>query len=1103
MRCHSLKLLSISVVLIACRSWAATWYVDNAATGAANGTNWANAWTNFPSMVWGGAGIVAGDTVYISGGSTSKTYTNEMTVGASGTSGNPITILVGQETGHDGVVFVDGTTHGTNYCQTNAISMHRNYITINGAVGGQPHLVLRNWFNATNKNFAYGIKGSPAHFANVTHCVISNVNTAIMFPSSTNITVGYCNMTAWGDAVISMNGSYSSPPNSWDASMIFSNRFYCVYNEASGGPDGVQGGDGISIFHNWFETLQDDTLTNRVSNHVDFYQSDGGKYVKIYNNWCHNIGDSCFSPAPWTAGKGLFNVQIYNNIFEITQQMDSYPNYVRMYNTSGFGGYTNVHILNNLFLDNTNGNTIAVYFGSEEGSAPGTNNVFANNIFVNVGAANSFAWDFATNNGAAQSEWTLTNNILYHATPAHARVKYLGTNYTAAQWMAYDPSTGTNLPSFTRYTAYATNNVYTLLPYDTAALNTGLLYSNIFTSDYNGTTRGATWDMGPYEYTESSPTCDYSPKTSRAFSVVDSDSIRIVWPTNQYRTIVEVSRRVYTNRPSQWANWTALWTNSTTAEYAGSYDDTNITAGIHYEYKLASTVTNWVCAATNNSWRTYQFISTGINVPLTETNGNIILLVESAVAASLVSELNMLTNDLHASGYNVFRHDVAASDVTDAGWTNAVASTKALVVADWNTDTNADWTLYIIGHVPIPYAGLSSPGSHTENYGAHSADWYYADMVESGWTDTTANDTTADYAYNYNVPGDGKFDQTYVPAAPQFRVGRVDFRNMPGFGKTEVQLLSQYLTRAHNWKTKQFSVRDKGLIIATTTRPFEAHGRQSSFLGGSGSTDFGNWLTLATNLASSYMFASSRGSGQFTHDDELGWTTNFASTNLFAAFTSMHGSYYGDYDSAMQSNIFVMASLASAGCTLANYYQESRLLFDSPAMNLPVVQRMFEHAHNFFSGAGAYYSAFATYSGAWFDNKERAKNYTQHLGDPTIKMRVVAPPLHSYAVRSGTDVIVSWTNSYDSATGYYVDRAPTSNLNAFVRLTGSPTNSPYTDSGASSGNWTYRIRAVKLEDSANRSFYDTSLGALASYTGSRTMTVTGNATIGTLIIGGQ
>ena len=48
------------------------WYVDRDASGSGDGTSWANAATSIPDLPW--RAMYGGDTVYISGGLTSKTY---------------------------------------------------------------------------------------------------------------------------------------------------------------------------------------------------------------------------------------------------------------------------------------------------------------------------------------------------------------------------------------------------------------------------------------------------------------------------------------------------------------------------------------------------------------------------------------------------------------------------------------------------------------------------------------------------------------------------------------------------------------------------------------------------------------------------------------------------------------------------------------------------------------------------------------------------------------------------------------------------------------------------------------------------------------------
>ncbi|HTQ49309.1 MAG TPA: hypothetical protein VMJ12_01265, partial [Candidatus Acidoferrales bacterium] len=61
----------ISVLTLATKSLATTWYVDSSAAGTHNGTSWANAWTSLSQI----SGVSAGDTVYISGGAGGSSHT--------------------------------------------------------------------------------------------------------------------------------------------------------------------------------------------------------------------------------------------------------------------------------------------------------------------------------------------------------------------------------------------------------------------------------------------------------------------------------------------------------------------------------------------------------------------------------------------------------------------------------------------------------------------------------------------------------------------------------------------------------------------------------------------------------------------------------------------------------------------------------------------------------------------------------------------------------------------------------------------------------------------------------------------------------------------
>ena len=90
--------------------------------GSNNGHRGPNAWRGFGNIAWGS--IVGGDCLYISGGSTSKTYTTPLTVGAAGSSDSSrIMILSGQDAGHNGVVILSGVS---------LTLSNRNYVTVDG-----------------------------------------------------------------------------------------------------------------------------------------------------------------------------------------------------------------------------------------------------------------------------------------------------------------------------------------------------------------------------------------------------------------------------------------------------------------------------------------------------------------------------------------------------------------------------------------------------------------------------------------------------------------------------------------------------------------------------------------------------------------------------------------------------------------------------------------------------------------------------------------------------------------------------------------------------------------------------------------------------------
>lgn len=112
--------LFLILLLLASSGEASTWYVTQNGQGSFNGTV-GNAWTNTGGAhppVWGGAGVLPGDTIHLNG-----TFTSAFTIATSGTAGSPVTILADSN-----CVFV-----ATSWATTGAINAYvRSYLTIDG-----------------------------------------------------------------------------------------------------------------------------------------------------------------------------------------------------------------------------------------------------------------------------------------------------------------------------------------------------------------------------------------------------------------------------------------------------------------------------------------------------------------------------------------------------------------------------------------------------------------------------------------------------------------------------------------------------------------------------------------------------------------------------------------------------------------------------------------------------------------------------------------------------------------------------------------------------------------------------------------------------------
>ena len=574
-----------------------------------------------------------------------------------------------------------------------------------------------------------------------------------------------------------------------------------------------------------------------------------------------------------------------------------------------------------------------------------------------------------------------------------------------------------------------------------------------------------------------------------------------------------------------------------------SFTDTTAVPGTTYEYKVTEQ------AGRNNfSYTVTGIVDFGIvsSSSLVESRGTVVLVVDTTFTSqpvlypNLISKLARLQQDLVGDGWTVLRHDVAR----DAGMDNSgvlidrgagVRNVKSLIRADYTAQaaTNPVKAVFLFGHVPVPYSGNVAPdGDAYFHKGAWPCDLYYGDMgPESNWTDTTVDITTANDVRNYNVPGDGKFDQSTPPDTISLEVGRVDLDNLPdqnAAAAVEEGLLEQYLDKDHNYRQGFLSALPEGRLAQqhtysplNATNPDDFFG--SSFVFSSqvndqsepyanglsnylADTTFGSFQ-LSNTSAGSFQWSYIGSDGNYTSLGILG-TNNFLSlpgpqSLFYQLATDNGGSQYGDWDHPGD----VMRAVLGSGYGLSSNWENPNWDYSPVASGTEI-------------GSGAL-NADNSNAGIW----------PALMGDPTLRLQVVSPPSGLTAVDNGTPggaVNLSWAPTPDPKTvplspfggsnvGYNVYRAPASTTapasgsptagaltgapepgtlyptGPFVKLNSVPilgtgtSTVTYQDTTQNAGvapdqgTWVYQVRAVNVVFSGTTAYQNQSQGIYQDY----------------------
>ena len=520
--------------------------------------------------------------------------------------------------------------------------------------------------------------------------------------------------------------------------------------------------------------------------------------------------------------------------------------------------------------------------------------------------------------------------------------------------------------------------------------------------------------------------------------------IVLEWPAAGDSSGYQVQRKLAS--ATAWGTTLATLPGSATA-----FVDSSVSPGVAYEYRVTKTFS----AGTG-----YGYVATGIELPLVDSRGKIILVVETSMA-DLTNEIALLERNLVGDGWQVLRLTVAR--------TVAVPTLKSQIVNLYQADPANVRALLLLGHLPVPYSGDFAPDDHAEHKGAWAADVYYGD-VNGLWTDNTVNSTGAARPENRNRPNDGKFDQSYLPSDVELQVGRVDFANLPLFNdpslnepQDEKALLRQYLNKNHRYRHKRFTLPGRGLIddnfgVGTFNEAFAADGwRTIAAFYGASNVLVQDFFTTLTNQGCMWAYAA--GAGVQTGAQGVGTSSYFLTNDVKVAFTMLFGSNFIDWD---YTNNFLRSALASRSYTLTSSGSGMpHWFYHHMAIGEPIgySTRLSQNNTNFYPGL-----------------RFQRGVHVALMGDPTLRLHVVAPPSELCAATNGLGGFnLSWQPSPEVVLGYHVYRGDTA-LGPFNRLTTTALSATsFRDSSVAAKGF-YMVRAVRLETQSGASYYNASQG---------------------------
>ena len=421
---------------------ATTYYLDGSVGTSGDGRSWATAWKSFSNIT----GLQPGDTVYVSGGTSSQAYSLSDWTPTGGSPGNPVTYAVGQDSGHNGIVaisssnFLNGVIHD---------------VVINGNVGGAQH------WSVTPSNYFW--EGGSGTDQNVTleYITVPNMGAGMHWPNAngSNFVMHNCSLVKTNDSSnIHDFIFYGVGGASVGGVSLYNNYIEFPYSSAdhSIGDDVWIWTANIEFYNN---TVQGTPVNYTWTQHSDVFQTSDSSNIHVYNNTIIDPGESVFYEDSQSAGT-VSSVLIYNNL--IVRSFVANGGAQRIFDMNPENGalntvsYVDMVIANNTVIDQ---NSPAIFFCRVSGAGSYTRVYVVNNL------------EYPQSTGTTYDAGVVSSNNYYG-----------------------------NQSQFLSYVVYGgIHNDLHLASNDLVDVGKGRDMSSYFTTDKDGNVRTDPWDIGAYK----------------------------------------------------------------------------------------------------------------------------------------------------------------------------------------------------------------------------------------------------------------------------------------------------------------------------------------------------------------------------------------------------------------------------------------------------------------------------------------------------------------------------------------------------------------------------------------------------------------------------